>query len=222
MLFALFDYYQYRTRRGKYSASNIERGGARLATSENFADISSHRPGDVFFMHTMNSVISWLIMYFTDSMWSHVGIISQDDYVVDATTAGVIEHPFSDYLDGQAFLLIVDTKIADERRAEALALVRSEIGTPYGWITVLRMGLDIVFGNRKDTHPRIFADVLIALTLLSLPALRWRGWMCVSGPLAACYLIALICNRRPGKHYPEQRVTEARNEFETHKHRHRQ
>ena len=103
MLFALHDHIAYRLGRGRYSRSAIKAEGGLRATSENFPDLSMLKPGDAFWVHPRQSGISWIIMYLQDGIWSHVGSFSENGNVIDATTAGVREHPFSDYLDGESF-----------------------------------------------------------------------------------------------------------------------
>jgi len=104
MLFALLDYYRYRSQREIYSTAYIRERNGHLLTRENFPDPTVFKPGSVFFIHRRVSLTSWFIMYVTSSPWNHTGIFTGDGTVVEALTGGTIEHPFSDYLDGRSYM----------------------------------------------------------------------------------------------------------------------
>ena len=106
-LFALIDYFKYRLKRGRYSCTALEKAGWKLATRDNllpFAD--KFKIGDVLFYHDPNSVRGWMIMYWTDCVASHVAGFVENGQLLDATTSGVMKHPFTDYLDGRSYLCI--------------------------------------------------------------------------------------------------------------------
>src|SRR6266853_580503 len=103
MIFAILDYMDYRCRRGAYSDALLRAEGGRLAAGENFPRPEQFKTGDLVFLHTADSFLSWLVMYYTSSVWSHVASVSENGYIIDAATSGVLEHPFSDYLDGKSY-----------------------------------------------------------------------------------------------------------------------
>jgi hypothetical protein len=201
VLFASLDYRDYLSQRGKYAPESIRKLGGRLMTPENFPDPSVFRPSDMLLMHTRTSFLSWLIMYFQSgvsaehSIWSHVAMISYEGNIMDATVEGIIEHPFSDYFDGESYGIVLDTELSDEERAKGVAYGRSRLGTPYGWGTVFSIGLNILYGRDHSYHPKFSADVLIVLALLAIPGLRWKRWLRFTAFIALHYLAAVISNR---------------------------
>ncbi len=106
MFFAAYDYFRYRSGTGRYSPEAIRKQGGVLASPELENIANCMTPGNILFLHTRNSFLSWMVMYYTDSLWSHTGMIADNRNIIDATTSGVIEHPFSDYLDGRSFICI--------------------------------------------------------------------------------------------------------------------
>ncbi len=88
-------------------------------------------PRHTFVYHTRDSFLSWLVMYYTVSVWSHVGTFTEHGHIIDATTAGVIEHPLSDYFDGKSYIIILAVKdglYSEEQAAKSLEWGRSQIG----------------------------------------------------------------------------------------------
>ncbi len=194
MLFASLDYLQYRLQRGAYSRQALEAQGGRLATSTNFPEGGRGEAGNYFVMHTRTSTLSWLIMYLTHSAWSHAGIFARGGYVVDATTAGMLKHRFSDYMDGRSYVMISDLPLSEEERSNVIERAESLVGAAYGWGKALRMGRRIVLGRHHNYHPRISADILLTLALLSLPALAWPRVLVFTGSLAVMYVVVVLCN----------------------------
>lgn len=202
MLFALLDYRDYLAQRGRYSPSFVEQKGGRLMIPENFPNPSAYTPGTLLFMHTRTHFLSWLIMYFQSggksghSIWSHTALFSYDGDIIDVTTEGVIEHPFSDLFDGESYVSIVEVPVADENmRHDIVAHGRSQLGARYGWETAMQMGLHTLYGWDGHYHPKFSADLLILLALLSLPGLRWKRWLYLTGAVAAHYLAIVILSR---------------------------
>lgn len=221
MLLALLDYRDYILQRGKYSPTSIERSGGRLMVAENFLGYEHLKPSTLFFMHTRTSTLSWSIMYFQsrhedgNSVWSHVGTFTYDGYIIDVTTEGVIEHPFSDYFDGESYVRIVDFPVPEEdKRDEAVAWLRSQIGTPYGWDIVTYLGLRRLFGKDADYHPKFSVDILIVLAVVSLPGLRWKRWQHVIINIALAHIAAVIYNH---PHREKERVLHERSASENRK-----
>lgn len=220
MLFALLDYRDYLSQRGVYSPSYIEQRGGRLLVPENFDDLDVYPPVTLFVMHTRTHFLSWLIMYFQSdgksqhSIWSHTGIFTYDGNILDVTTEGVVEHPFSDYFDGESYASILEVPFHDEsKRHEAVAWGRSQIGTPYGWGTAVYIGLRILLGRDNNYHPRLSADVAVVLALFSLPGLWSRKWLYLTGIAAALYFTLVVLNR-PARE--RDREVHARDAAKTH------
>ncbi len=196
MLFALLDYYRYRSQRGIYSTSYIRGRNGHLLTRENFPDPTAFKPGSVFFIHRRISLTSWLIMYLTSSPWNHTGMFTGDGTVIEALTDGTIERPFSDYLDGRSYMSAYTPPYLDvDGPTNAVAHARSAIGAPYNWLGVLRLGAKILLGRHAHYRLRLSIDVLIVLGILSLPALRWKPWIFATSTLTIPYLATVVYSR---------------------------
>src|ERR1017187_7658324 len=110
MLFAALDYWRYTQRMGRFSDKTIREDGGILATRDKLHEIETIKPGRLIFYSCTDSFQSWLIMYYTSSVWAHVTTASYDGNIIDTTTSGVIEHPLSDYLDGKSYISIYTIK----------------------------------------------------------------------------------------------------------------
>jgi hypothetical protein len=214
VLFALLDYVRYRRQRGRYRPAVLAREGLKLAIPENFEGTEAPQPADVFFMHTRLSTLSWLVMYVTNFPCSHMGVFGYDGMVIDATTAGVVKHPFSDYLDGQSYLRVAHTsrRGTPDQQRDAVAYVESEIGTPYGWAISARIAARVIFGVRQDPsyrpHPRLWADTLMLLGLATIPRRFFPAWpnlLALAGPR----YVAILARNRARRGYAGARVTVA-------------
>lgn len=203
MLFALADYARYRLRKGRYNPAVLEAQGWIRATPDNFAGEQMPAPGLVCVVHTQGSFVSWVIMYF--ALWgppaNHVFTFGEAGMIVDVTpTAGVIERPLSDYLDGRSYFQVVPKEVPPaEERMEILARAQSKIGTRYGWSQAGAIGIDVLYGRRQwePGHWRLWTDVMIALAILSVPR-RWIGWWPdLVVRIGRRYLRMLIVNRLP-------------------------
>lgn len=197
MFFALLDYMKYRRRKGIYRDENIRKLGGRLAVPENFSEVASYNPSYLFFCHTRYSIVSWLIMYYTSSVWSHVGSFSEKGRIIDATTKGYIEHPFSDYFDGRSFIAILALKegiASEEYLAEVLRWGRSHLGLGFNWLAVFRFLWVIVSGAHAHYRIRFSVDFLIVALILSPLSL----WSPVIGILVGCvsaiYVLTVVAN----------------------------
>jgi len=189
MVFALVDYLLYRSRLGKYHPRAIEGSGGILATRENFPANANLWPGDVLIMHTCRSFLSWCVMYYTSSVWSHTALYAGDDRLVDATTAGVLEHPFADYLDGNAYIVVRRPKGATpEEGPQVVNAARKFLGRPFGWHKVYAIWLRTMLGG--ELYRLKFTGDLLAVSVPLLVVLYlahgYLFWFAV-----ACHLLFL-------------------------------
>jgi hypothetical protein len=162
MIFAILDYINYRSRRRAYSDALLRAEGGRLATEENFPRPEQFKTGDLVFLHTADSFLSWLVMYYTSSVWSHVASVSENGYIIDATTSGVLEHSFADYLDGKSYILMKRVReITDEQRQKMLTSCREQVGGRFNWVGVVRLFLDIVCGFHARYRVHFSVDFLL-------------------------------------------------------------
>jgi len=193
VLMAYLDLRQYRLQRGRYSVDSIERQRGRLASLSAF-DISALAPGDIVTFHTRTSTMSWLVMYLTSSVWSHAAMYVGDGEIVDVTTSGGVQHPLSDYLDGESFLVAARPPYP-HGGARAVEAMRSTVGAPYGWAMAIEIGRQALLGARREYDARHGVDILLVLGLLTLPAIAIRGWVLVTGVAATGYVAVVVRNR---------------------------
>jgi hypothetical protein len=167
VLNALVDYTRYRMKRGRYSPKFIEASGGRLATLNNFQANEFPKPGQSIISHTPDSFISWLTMYFTDSIWSHIALGVDHGEIVEVTLEGTVVHPFVDILNGRDYLLIYTPEMSAEQERGFAESARSGVGvTKYGYLAAAIIGLRLLAGRDINYRPRLFADPMIVLLLL--------------------------------------------------------
>ena len=86
-------------------------------------------------------------MYYTDSIWSHCGMFSENGQVIDQTISGGVEHDFYDYCDGKHYVAVYKLKeLSDEQRDKLLSGMKSLLGPGYGWFQALVMFSRIILG----------------------------------------------------------------------------
>jgi hypothetical protein len=168
MLLALYDYVQYLFHKGKYSENRISTEGGKRATYERLASYKNCQAGDIFLYSTTNSFLSWLVMYYTGSVWSHVGTFVGDGVVVDATTSGVLKHPIIDYIDADSYILVRHSMgVTEEQRKKAIEFLNNAVGTSFNWRGVLRLFLRIILGKHDSYRIRYSVDfILLAIGTL--------------------------------------------------------
>lgn len=180
MLFAAVDYLCYRTQRGRYQTTKVEANGWKLATRDNFGGLRQPRPADILVFHIVGSALSWVVMYVTNSLASHVATMVDGGNMVEVTTSGATRHPLSDSFDGHSYLVAgAPPGITYEQRAKVTETNNSSVGTPYGWYSAVRLGMRNVVGARYTrSHPRLYADVALTLAgggwVTGRRHLRWQ------------------------------------------------
>jgi hypothetical protein len=194
VLMALLDYAAYRGRRGRYADAVIQAQGARIAKA-NSPELGNLLPGDVLFFHRRPSVVSWMVMYVTGSIWSHTAMYVGGGLVTDATSIGVTTHHLADYFNGESSFSTCRPPFTGGGAERAVDAMNSSIGKPYGWTMALLIGWQSILGARREFEPRHAVDVLFSLAVLSVPAFFWRPWAAVTGLVATLYLVTLARNR---------------------------
>jgi hypothetical protein len=191
---ALLDYAAYRGRRGRYADAVIQAQGARIAEA-NSLELEKLLPGDILFFHTRPSVVSWMVMHLTGSIWSHTAMYVGGGLVTDATCIGVMTHPLADYFNGESSFSARRPPYPEGGAERAVDAANSSIGKPYGWTMALLIGWQSILGARREFDPRHAVDVLFSLAVSSVPAVFWRPWASVTGLIATLYLATLARNR---------------------------
>jgi hypothetical protein len=182
VIFALLDFTRYRFHLGLYSDASLYAEGWIPATSNYFSGENEPKPGYYFVLHRRQSIISWLIMYGTQSRANHAGIFVGDGLVIDALLSGVTQHRMSDYFDGRTFI------ITNER-----TLIRADLHQSQkqnSGITKDLRKINKEFQGERP-HLRLFADVSLTLGALALPHLWFPWWTTISLWLIPPYLISV-------------------------------
>jgi hypothetical protein len=180
---------------GRYSPQRLSQRGAVLGTRDNFRDMSKYQPMDLFFLHPRGSFLSWLVMYYTNGIWSHVGSFAENGLVVDATTGGVIKHHFYDYCDGSTYILIIRLPtVTDAQRLKAAQFIQNQVGKGYNWSGVMRLFLYIVSGNKYPYRFRFFLDFLFIAVIVGLLGLAWSPLIWVSALTMSGYMLIVSIN----------------------------
>lgn len=206
MIIALVDYMRYRLQVGRYSAPSIEQANGRLATAENFPADSFPKPGQIIIVHTRGSFVSWLVMYFTDSIWSHTAIGVDDGDIVEVTLGGTIAHPFADILNGNDYLIVGRPPATEEQERSIAAHARSTVGvTKFSYRAALTIGVRALLGRDDKYRTRLSLDLLTILFLICWVGRRRKAVIIGSTAFAILYAMTVILNTRHRRNLQKQR-----------------
>lgn len=200
MLFAVADYFRYRFRLGKYSHESMIQEGWLLARNEYFPNWQHSTCGDLIFLSTSGSWLSWMVMYFTNSIVSHVAQFYGDGIVHDCTTSGVIRHPFGDYLDGRSYIRVMPAPLPLRiDKPKLRSTMDKNLGRPYGWRKAFTMFVSINLGVRHEFSWKFAADILTTFAGIAIIFSwhSWLPWVALYG--ATAYLLVVVVNlaRKP-------------------------
>jgi hypothetical protein len=196
MIFALMDYFNYRNRWGPYNLCKdpIMRRGFLYSIPTPV--ISKLKPGDMIFVFTGNSLISWAIMYLTKSRISHVAMYIGNRAICHATTVGVISEPIESLFSKNTVLLPVHIRnISIKKREKMIALARKYIGAPFNWKAIFIKFFRIVTGRDVPYYRfKYLLDltwILFLLDITPLVLLHKIIFMWILIP----YILLIIINR---------------------------
>jgi|GEM_PF-6063913 len=168
MIFAIADYVQYLFKKGRYSEQALREQHAYLCSRENIeAYIKTSEPGDLILLHIRVSLISWLIMYYTNSIWSHVSGVATDNCVCETTPRGVIKSPITSYIDNKSYFSA--RRIQDRENVnmeKVVAWVQDKVGAGYDWALLFIMFFSIIFGRSHHWKLIYSLDIYIVLAVL--------------------------------------------------------
>jgi hypothetical protein len=197
MLIALLDYIKYRLQVGRYSARSIEQAHGSLATAENFPPDSFPKPGQIIIVHTRESFISWLVMYFTDSIWSHTAIGVDDGDIVEVTLGGTIAHPFADILNNTDYLIIGRPPMTQDQERGIAEHARSGVGVvKLSYRVAATMGIRTLLGRDDKYRIRLSLDLLTVLLLICWMVRRRKTALISSSIFGILYITTVIVNTK--------------------------
>jgi hypothetical protein len=204
MIFAVLDYLRYRRRTGKYGRT----GALRFA----FIGHPTHRlwpilqEGDVLFVATYGHFLSWLIMYVTDSPFSHAAVYIGNEQIAHMTTGGFAVEGVDALCDSNtAIVPVMLPETAVNRRQKLKDVLRKYRNEPYGWIPAVLKGVRILLARDLPAYRLKFAADLFLLTsvLDALLVIVRRSaifyWFFLAY-LCIVVVAALLFLRNPGKY----------------------
>lgn len=111
MLFALFDYLQYRLRKGPYGPDQDD---AAMGVFSHYGEVPEHvieqlRVGDFVYTQRLDSYLSWAIMYFASSSIDHCAVYAGNGEVGHMTLGGTRKHSLNAVARGARVLLVRPT-----------------------------------------------------------------------------------------------------------------
>jgi hypothetical protein len=164
MLYAVFDYWNYRHRRGKYSFRSMKEQGFSLAVAEYFESYRHIPLGHIVFVSTSGSIVSWAIMYAENGVISHTSMFYGDGVLHDTITSGVQRRDFSEYLDGVSYISIIAPPPGTDL-AYAKAFMDSTLGASYNWSGIARLGFLTIIGSSPGAPWHVCCDVWFVAAL---------------------------------------------------------
>lgn len=174
MILGLLDYWQYQTRRGRFSSGSME--DADWSRSD-LITITAHeyRLGDIAVFSPSASVTSWAIMYVTNSVVSHVAVVTDvNGQLVEATTDGAVTSHMWGHTDDEGwFRTGAPPGLTNEQRRRVAEAAKTMVGTPYNWAALPRIFMRELLGLRGSHHSwRLQVDALLTLALIATGLLR--------------------------------------------------
>jgi hypothetical protein len=196
MLSAIRDYYHYMYAKGPYAHEVLCEQGLFLATPEIYKNYKNTLPPTIVFVSTLNSFVSWLIMYVTNGRFSHVATLYSKEVIFDCTPKGVHFAPLQTYFVGNHYLYIQHLPDVDLHDFRVRA--NSMLGGRYNYFGALNLGLSFITGVNPRTRWRLAIDTAIFLTIFSLLFSFFRHGFDIFEifTIPAVYLIIYSFNRR--------------------------
>lgn len=199
MFFAAIDLIRYVGRSRRYSTKALIQDGYRLAIEANFSGDRTPPAGTIIIKHTRLSLLSWSIMYFTESAASHSALSVGRGYIVEMTTAGATLHPLADHLDGKSWLFTGSLPGVTRKQTDAAVDVAlSRVGqVKFGWEKLVYFGWAILSGRTywNPRNWRLWVDCILLLTVPSFRAITSRRGLNKFSRLAiGAYALVLVTN----------------------------
>jgi hypothetical protein len=106
--------------------------------------------GDSVFTLDTKSIASRLITYLDQGTWSHVGTYSGEGLIIEAITSGVTERSIEAYHHPRYRLGVYRLGGSTEQIDKMIKWHRSQLGKPYAFKKVLRLGIRMILGMWPD------------------------------------------------------------------------
>lgn len=201
MIFALWDYFNYRRQAGRYGNDQTD-GGMHVAFYDKVPNevIEELNEGDAFFTQRLDSFRSWAMMYFTSSPVDHVGVYAGDGRVFHMTLDGSKIHSVRSVAKGSRILFC---RIGYERPrwVERTNELESRLDKGNFFVHSFPPKVQLVFGAIKIVsgkypdrfHWKFLVDVFLLCLLFDLLSFFAFG-LHLGAVIAVVYLIGLAIN----------------------------
>jgi cell wall-associated NlpC family hydrolase len=109
------------------------------------------QPGDFILCHRKGIVSSIIrlgerIRFRSGDRWSHVAIVENDEWIIEALTKGVVRSHISVY--DKTEKLLVSSGLDEHDRPQAVAFAQSCVGQKYGWLIIFGIALRFLTPGR--------------------------------------------------------------------------
>ena len=176
-MFTLYDYIRYVLKPGRFGIH----GRTSVMTRAFRGYIPEHilkklQPGDLFFVQSLGSWLSWLIMYLTRSEIGHVAVYEGDLKISHSTLSGVRSDSIDAIISQDTLIVPCGLRLSAEQQGKIGEFTFKHQGLPYDWNIVVRKGLRIILG-REPHYFRLtfFADLIVLLVILDIPMMLITG-----------------------------------------------
>lgn len=198
MLFALYDYVQYRLRAGRYAMGSPRSiMGAAFEGAIPGRTLAELQAGDVLFLAHYGSRVSWPLMYLGGCEITHMALFVGDGRIVHQTLGGPAKQVLSGLSDPEMRFLPLKLRTTEAQR-QVLSMAADQIvadGSKYDWKSIWTIGRRAVLGRYLRCFRWWFLpDVFFVLLLLDLPFLLWLRHPVVLW-IFPVYVMAVCINR---------------------------
>lgn len=176
MIFALWDYWRYAKRQGRYSDTQSDVGMANGFTdSIPPSEIDHFQIGDLIFTQRLNSRFSWATMYVTASPVDHTAIYAGGGMVAHMTLTGAKTHSLRALSSGSRLIILRMTKHQMLEWTKEFEKIKVNIDKGTAFQHAFPPKIQLFIGGIWCAHgkyPRrfcwkVFIDFFIFITLIS-------------------------------------------------------
>lgn len=185
MIFAAYDWVQYRRKKGRYGDIQPD-GGMSMAYINRVPDdiVSQLKIGDFVFTQRLDSAKSWAMMYMTSSPVDHVAIYCGDGRVSHVTFSGHRVHLLNTVARGSRVLIFRVARSRVQELGGILSEFKARVDTrgklSHGLPISLQLAwgaLDILLNKYPDRFRfKFLADLLMACAFLDLALFAFVGF----------------------------------------------